>query len=146
MKQGCIVVDCIQPVHIGLGEYVVVLTCGHSGFDFVLNALGGVHQVPFAVGYGRDSGLGLEADIGLVGVAAALGGDDNHTVGCTGSVNGSGGGILEHGHALDVGRVDGVEVRCGDGDSVQNVERCGAGVDGVGTADYHGGGSTRLTG
>ena len=96
MEQSGIIIDSIQPVHIRFGENIVILPCGHSGFDFVLYALGGVHQVPFAVGYGRDSGLGLEADIGLVGVAAALGGDDNHTVGCTCSVNGSGRRVLEH--------------------------------------------------
>ena len=47
-----------------------------------------------------------------------------------------GGGVLEHRDALDVGRVDGVEVGTGDGDPVEDVERRGTRVDRVHAPDH----------
>ncbi len=41
---------------------------------------------------------------------ALLGGDDDHAVGATRAIDGCGGGILQDGHLLDVGWVDGGNV------------------------------------
>ena len=98
------------------------------------------------MGDGRDSELGLERDAGLAGVPASAGSDDDHTVRCAGSVDRSRRGVLEDGHALDVGRVDGVEVACRDGHAVQDVQRRGPGIDRVGSSDGHRGRLARLAG
>lgn len=77
--------------------------------------------------------------------AAALGGDDHHAVGCTGSVDRGRGSILEYREVLDVSRVDHVEVRTGDHYAVENEKRLGTRVDRVCTADGHDGRLAGLT-
>ena len=50
--------------------------------------------------------LGREVDLHVAVGCAFLGGDDHDTVGSTRTIEGRGGGALQHGHALDVFRVD----------------------------------------
>ncbi|CCY37512.1 unknown [Alistipes sp. CAG:831] len=70
---------------------------------------------------------GLPADLSLeIHVYAAfltfLGSDDNDTVGTTGTVQGSGRCVLQHGHRLDILRVDGVDITV-IGDTVNHIQR-----------------------
>ena len=65
--------------------------------------------------------------------AALLGGHEYDAIGCTGSVNGAGCGVLQHFYGLDVVRVEVIYAAL-DRHSVHDVERVGV-VDGTCTAD-----------
>lgn len=145
LEHGRIVEYGLEPVYVGLAQQVVVLAVGQSDLLFVLDALGGVHQVPVAVGDLRETELHAVVDDRMVVHAAALGGDDHHAVGRAGSVDRGRGGVLEYREVLDVGRVDHVEVRAGDHHAVEDEERFGARVDRVRTADGHDGRLAGLT-
>ena len=54
--------------------------------------------------------LGIESDECLLSGLGLLGGDDDHTVGATGTIDGTGGRILQHRDALDVLGVDAGDV------------------------------------
>ena len=107
--------------------------------------------------------------VGELGFArlAALRGDENHTIGALGAVDGGGGGILEDFHTEDVVRVYGGERRDGGNLAVAEapeaevaagvaaalhdyavdyVERLGVSVYGSLSADADGGGGTRSSG
>ena len=90
---------------------------------------------------GTGGGAELDRHAALV---ALLGGDEDDTVGCAVAVQGGGGGILEDGHGLDVGRVEVGEVTAV-GNSVDHVEGRGATVDGTVTADHDGRVGTGVT-
>ena len=80
---------------VGLQHAVgVVGTAGIRILDFRSAADGGVGI------------LGREVDLHIAVGRAFLGGDDHDTVGSTRTVEGRGGGALQHGHALDVFGVD----------------------------------------
>ena len=75
----------------------------------------------------------LETDISVVGhlggcTLIALGCcDDDHTVGTTGTVDGSGGSILQDIHRLDVGGVD-IRKLSHEGDTIEHYQRVVAGT------------------
>ena len=70
----------------------------------------------------------LEADIAVIGhlgrsaLATLDGGDDDHTVGTTGTVDSGGRGILQDIHRLDIGGVD-IRKLTHEGDSVEHDQR-----------------------
>ena len=89
------------------------------------------------------------AEGSLVGDAGAVlgtfpGGDDDDAVGAACAVEGTGRCILQHRHALDIGRVDaaqGAVVR----NAVHHIERRVIGADGANTAHRNGGVLARLS-
>ena len=104
--------------------HLIVLT--GVGDDVVLGDQTGVHA-PAAVELHRS-----------VPALTLLGGDDHHAVGTAVTVNGRCGGVLQHGHGLDVLGVDvgnGTIVR----HAVHNVQGRVGGTDGTDTADADGG-------
>lgn len=132
------VVDLILPVGVGGGEV------GVSGHEFLKHGslavavedMGGsdvgvarsspVGDAPLLgvehfVAFGYGAGAGGIVDVDCHAVAfTLLGGDDNDTVGSTGTIDRSGGGVFEHLHCLDVGGVDAVDVV--GGHTVDDVE------------------------
>ena len=86
----------IHPVDIYLREIIVVLTCGHADLLLILDTLRSVHEVPISVRHSRPSQLHPVVDVRTVHVASALGGDHDHTVCRTGTVNRCRRRILEH--------------------------------------------------
>ena len=156
--------DTLTPgVHLGVGYQTVVgggikagivtpvLVC-ITGVTGSLEGLEAVAQEGLLVGnHLRHAGpvgqahAGVHAhDRGLGG--ALLGGDDDHTVRSTGTVDGGGGSILQHVDGLDVGGVDRVDRTVGQ-HTIDNEERlvhalctgghAGTGRDGVLTTDRH---------
>ena len=80
---------------VGLeGTVHIVITTGILGLDFRGGGDGGVSIL---AGYVHLYGTS---------VLTLLGGDEHHTVSCTGTVQGGSGRTLQHGHALDILRVD----------------------------------------
>ncbi len=67
--------------------------------------------------------------------AAAFGGDDDHTVGASCTVEGVGSGVLEHCHGCDVVGADGVEVAAVRS-TVNDNQRVVSCVDGGDASDY----------
>ena len=135
LEQGVVAENLVEPVHVGLAQQGVVLAFGQPDLLFVLDALGGVHQVPVAVGELRDTELHAVVDDRTVGHAPAFGRDDHHAVGGACAVDRGRGGVLEDGEAFDVGRIDRIEIRRRDHDAVEDEERVRAGVDRVRAAD-----------
>ncbi len=83
--------------------------------------------------------VGAEVDLGLAAFAF-LGGDDDHTVGCTATIDGCCGGVLEDGEALDVvggNHGQGAQRTVGvvHGHSVDNDQRIVGGVERSTAAD-----------
>ena len=76
--------------------------------------------------------------------ACALGGDDDHTVGTTSTIEGSRSRILEHREALDVLLVDRCQIAT-IGRTVHDDERSVARIDGGDTTDADGGSATIRT-
>ena len=78
--------------------------------------------------------LGIYCDDSLVAFLCFLGGDKYHTVTTTGTIKGGGSGVLQHGDALHIDRVDVVEttiVRR----TIDNNQRSVACIDGVDTTN-----------
>ena len=140
-----IIEDNVHPVHVDGREIIVVLTCSHTDLLLILDTFCCIHEVPVAVGYRRPSHLHAVVHIRAVHIATALGCDHDDTVCSTGTIDGSRRCVLEDRHALDIRRVDGIEVRSGDLHTVENIQRSCSRVDGVGTTDSHGCRSTWLT-
>ena len=107
-------------VHFGIGNHVVI------------------HQSA-----GVYTHLGVEGHQGL-STLGGLGGDHDNTVSTTGTVQGVGGGILQNGHALDIGRVD-IAYITAERSAVHDNQRIVAGRNGADTTDAHGRGATRST-
>ena len=145
LEQGGIVEHLVEPVDVGLAQDVVVFAVGEPDLLLVPDAFVGVHQIPVAVGDLRETELHAVVDLRPLGHAPAFGRDDDHAVGRARTIYRGGGGVLEHRDALDVGRVDGVEVGTGDGDPVEDVERRGTRVDRVHAPDHHRCRRARLT-
>ena len=110
LEQGAAVVDFVEPADVDLAEPVVVFSGGESDLLFILDSLGGVHQVPVSLGELGEAELHPVGDVGFVGHSSALGGDHDHAVCGAGSVDRGRRGVLQHGDRLDVGGIDGVEV------------------------------------
>ena len=87
LKLGSVVEHHIEPVYVGLAQYVIVLTCVEAKLFFELYALGSIHKIPVAVSKVGNTPLRTEGNIDLFGVCTALCGDNNHTVGSTGTVD-----------------------------------------------------------
>ena len=87
--------------------------------------------------------LDVEADVHLA-VFSLLCGNQNHTVRGTVSVKSCRGGVFQHGHRLDVGRVQVGNVAT-EGHAVEDVQRTGITVDGSHTANADAGVLTGLT-
>ena len=79
-----------------------------TGNVVVLHELRAVHELR-EVGVHRNTERGVVADF-CISLLSPLGGYDNHTAGCGKAVDGSGSTVLEHRNALDVGRVNVVDV------------------------------------
>ena len=153
-------------VHL-VSEAADVLVAGDDAVDRDVRSLGG-H--PFLVtiviveregvclivsGNARDvvvllQGLDIDAlfDVdghhGIVGLAA-LGGDDDDTVGATGAVERIGGSVLEDGHALDISGIDaadGAVIR----HAVDDIQRVLAGIQGAEATDADGRSGPRSAG
>ena len=75
-----------------------------------------------------------------------LGGDVNHTVGRTRTIDGGGGCVLHDRHILDIVRVEGREDGHIHRGSIEDEERSVGCIDGVHTAQTHGNRCARLTG
>ena len=146
LERSIFVEHFVKPVHVRLGEFLVILAVCQSDFLLVLDSLGRVHQVPLAAGYLGEARLGAQGNPGILGDASALRGDDDDSVGRTGTVDGGAGCVLKHGYGLYVIRADGIEIGCGNRNAVQDEERRGAGVDGIGSADLERCGGARLSG
>ena len=145
LQQCARVEDHIHPAHIGLTQYIVILTVGHSNLLLVLDTLSSGHKVPL-LGVGlRETYLGLELDFGSVGDASLLGGDYNHTVCSTRTVNRGRCSVLQDIEGCNVRGVDGVEVACRDGRAVKDIQRLGSRVNRVDTTNLHCGRGTGLT-
>ena len=86
----------IHPVDIYLREIIVILTCCHADLLLVLDTLRSIHEVPVAMGHSRPSKLHPVIDVRTVHVASALGGDHDHTVRSTGTIDRCRRCILEH--------------------------------------------------
>ena len=84
----------------------------------------------------HDGSIAGEIQAGLFLATTAAGGDQDDTVGRTGSVHGSGGRILEDGDRLDIVKVDAVDVHIGH--TVHHNQWAGV-VDRTQTADQQGG-------
>ena len=84
-----IVVECLVPHLIIFGRTVNHVVVGH--------------------GLGVRTPLGIDSDAGGVSLLATLGGDEDDAVAAAGTVEGGGGSVLQHGHRLDVNRVDVVQ-------------------------------------
>ena len=110
----------------------------------ILGPLVGVEGVVARNGAGGDTDIGLEGDLGAT-LATALGGDDDDAVRTAGTIERTGGSVLDDGHRLDVVGVEGVD-RAVVRHAVNDIERGGGSVDGTVTADDHGSARTRLTG
>ena len=52
-----------------------------------------------------DTPLGVDSDLSVLTLLGTLGGDHNHTVGTTGTIQSVRSSILQHSHVLDIGRV-----------------------------------------
>ena len=120
-----------------------VATCRVYRFP-VSDELFCIHQVQTPCNL-RCTELSLEGDVRL-GRETALGGDHDDTVRTSGSVDRCGRGVLQHRDALDVFRVDVIEVGHCTCHSVHDDERLIRGCDGTGSADTDGSRCTRFTG
>ena len=109
-----------------------------------LHVLGSVHHARSRVHDVGNAVLRRDAHGGLLLHLTLLGGDDDDTVGGAGTVDGRGGGIFQYGQVGDVGGVQGVEDLVADGCTIEDEERCGAGVDAVDAAQTDGGRGGRL--
>ena len=89
------------------------------------------------------SGSG-EVNLYLLVLLAALGGDDDDTIGSAATVDRGRSGVLQNLHRLDVVHVKGVEGRSG-GHTIDNVERILVGVERTNTTDADGSGGSRRT-
>ena len=149
--QECVVAEQqVFPVGIGIGIGAPrgtiskrsitarILIHGIYKVDEVLS----LHDVQFASRHLRTHG-GVEGEV-LRTHLARLGGDHHHAVGTARTVDGRGRGVLEHLHRLDVGGVDVADVAAHQGESVDDVERLVAGVDGTRAADADGWSLARL--
>ena len=81
-----------------------------------------VHRVADAVGELAEADTLRKRDARLFAGAATLGGHVDDTVGCTGTVDRSGGSVLQSGNALDVAVVQHGEGRAGSGRTVDDDE------------------------
>ena len=108
------VVVVAQVVVVGVQSVV------HIGLPEGTSPLAGIHRLNL-VGIERGGHRGVEVDLHLA-VLALLGGDDDHTVGSTRTVDRGRGGILQHLDALDVVTVQLVHAGLG-GHTVDDVQR-----------------------
>ena len=134
-------VEVVVPVE-GIAEavlvrvHLVVHGCAPEGFTEFL----GVHDIEL-VDVGGDCDGGVEGDAHLAALSF-LSGDDDHTVGSAGTVDGRGGGVLQELDALDVIGVHRADTGCRD--TVHNVQR-GSPVHGADTTDLDGSRRVRRT-
>ena len=136
---GSVVAGLCQIHHVRVVHVVA------DGFPSDLIVLAGIgDDVVGRNGAGVHTHLGVEVDVHLAGLAA-LGGDDDDTVGTTGTVHGVGGCVLENG--------DGLDVLCGNGvqgtlirHTVHDDKRAGGSAHGTETTDLDAGTGTRSTG
>ena len=110
LKHSRVIENHVHPVHIDLGKVIIVLAGSQAKFLLILDAFCCVHQVPVTVSKGRPTHLHTIVYIRAVHIAASFGSDHDHTIGCTRTINGSRRGILEYGHALDISRIDRIEI------------------------------------
>ena len=148
-------------VYIGLDAAValpgrrVVLGVVGPGHPVQRFGFGIVRQRVVVIGEVGETGAGLEVGGQLPGLAF-LGGDQDHTVGGAGTVEGSRGGVLQDGDGLDIARVEEVHRAGGDVSggivttggryAVDDVERLVAGIEGAETTDGDVGLGTGLAG
>ena len=141
--------DFVLPVGVGSAE-------GQGGFAaeavlHVLTELVAAKNVKF-LRHGSDADATVVGDLRAAVLATFLGGDDDDTVGGTRTVDGSGGGILQHGEAGDVFRIDHCQgvgktlhAFVVHGETVDDDERVVGGVERRTTADADGSVGTRRT-
>ena len=127
-------------VRLCLGDVDVEFLCVFPVFCGVQHLEG--------LGDGAQAHEAGEADVGSLVPGALLGGDEDDTVGCAGTVDGCGGGVLQDLHGLDVvgGEVCDCIAAFAHGNAVNHVERVVGRGDGTGTANADGHAGTRLAG
>ena len=140
LDEGIVEEDVLPVIVLLFGEVLSHVlgrkAVGCAGFRGNLGPLGGVEHGEF-LGRVRDTEVERGVDLGhAVGVGAALGGDDHHTVGGAGTINGGRGGIFQHVNALDIVGVD--IVQRAHVHAVHDVERLRI-VEGADTADHDAG-------
>ena len=138
----------------GLGNRIFVALGGAAKFCEGVIVLGEhrqVHKLKI-LGHGLYTGLGVEVDVHAAGLAA-LGGDDDDTVGTLDTIDSGCGSILQDVHGLDIVRVDGGQCvlgtasrLCVDEHAVDDDHRFVGRVDGVDTTDADGRTAARHTG
>ncbi len=134
-------------VAVGVGEVVRIgvsgsLTAVNESLVLKDGVVGGVGNVAFFSG-GLPAVREVVVDLGFA-LFTFFGGNEDYTVGSTGTVDCAGSSILEHFDGLDVVGVDKVKAAT-DGHTVYDVEGVGV-VDGTCTTDAHAGSFTGLTG
>ena len=152
---GMLLEDGVDPVYdrveirVGPAEVEALLVVGDGGLaaEVGVEAVVVVHPLLRAgelrqAGRADHAGLGLEGDLRF-GLGAALGGDEDDTVGAADTVEGRRGRILEDGEGCDVLRVDEVHVAF---HTVDEHQRLAVGAEGVHTADPEVSAGARLTG
>ncbi len=125
--------------HVGAADQVV-----HVAREEDLHEVLRIHLVVFGDGAVEDTLVHAHVEAHAVALAA-LGGDQDHTVGSTVTVQGGGGGVLQHGEALDVVRVQVGDVTA-ERNAVDDIERGVVTGHGTDTADADGSVATRVAG
>ena len=132
----------------GQGELLGLVDTGREG-TFVIGGVSLVEMIRPDIAVRDDVRYvlgGLHGEVGGVGhlglaLLGFLRGDEHDAVSGAGTVDGRSGGILQDGDGLDVVRVEHRRVAL---DAVDE-DQCAAAVDGTGTTDVEGGGTSGLT-
>ena len=127
------VVDIAQSVHVGI-QAIVYIALPHNPAEF----LGIEHLHAVNIGLGGHAGVEVHFYLAFL---AALGSDDDNTVGGAAAVDGSGGGVFQNLDRLDVVTVEFMHAGFG-GNTVDDVQRVVV-VEGSHTTDTHDGCSGR---
>ena len=129
------VVHIAQCIHVGV-QAIVHIALPHDASEF----LGIQHLHAVYIGLGGHAGVKVHFYLTIL---AALGGDDDNTVGGAATVNGSGSGVFQDLDGLDVVTVEFMHAGLG-GDTVDDVQRVVV-VEGSHTTDPDGGSAGRAT-
>ena len=116
--------ELVAPVDVGAVPFPGKAFADTAALQVVGEVLVGVHHLGLAT-QALDGELCIVADpADAFGLGATLGGDEDHTVACLSSVDGSRSGILQYLHRLDVGGVD-VDNRI-DAHAIDYIKRVGS--------------------
>ena len=153
-KAGRGLVEDVQIEALGDKILVGIARCGRSIVTVIIltvvleTAPGDLHEFirvgEFVLGdtslvhTGRGAGLHGGAALGTL-----LGGNQDNAVGSAVAVQGGGGGILQDGHRLDIGRVQ-VSDTAAERNAVNHIQRTGGTVHGTVTTNHDGRAGTRI--